>query len=308
VQELLFFSMECVTQGTRLEYVNRSGGLQEDEGNRLFKQIYTAIRHVHVFHFLVHCDLKLENVMLDAHGNIRVIDFGLAETFYCNTLKTYVGTPGYIAPEVLAEREYGGQCDVWSLGICLFRMFFGQIPFSTTRDYLALVEQATAFTVPRGVSRPAADLITGMPDPRVARRVTIIDIQTHPWMRGVNVVPRPIVFYVVHKFKDVLQFRHSGPEPTAGDVLARAAAVCGVTEEAAAQILKAGLVNDVTTTYFVMLRQLTEKPKIHQRKKEPERQKPLERLPTRFALVRIGKASRKKKAPSLPPAVEFGDI
>jgi calcium-dependent protein kinase len=77
---------------------------------------------------IVHRDLKPENILIDANGKIRIIDFGLSKYYIQGmTLKEIVGTPSYMAPEVTTG-EYGPECDLWSVGIIMFRMLYGKLP------------------------------------------------------------------------------------------------------------------------------------------------------------------------------------
>lgn len=80
---------------------------------------------------IVHRDIKLENIMLDATGMIKIGDFGVSRRMKPN--KRYfeqAGTPAYIAPEIIGNKGYSGfQCDMWSAGVCLYAMLVGSVPF-----------------------------------------------------------------------------------------------------------------------------------------------------------------------------------
>jgi serine/threonine protein kinase len=262
--DLLIFFMPFARHRTLLHYISQCGGLSEPEAHRLFLQIYSAIRYVHVQHFLVHCDLKPENILLDANDNAQVTDFGLSDTSYRNVLKAQTGTVGYVAPEVLAGHEYGEECDVWSLGVCLYMMFFGHLPFSPVLDHRMIVEEARHLEISSSVSAAAANLISRMLQPQPGARIPMAGIQAHPWMHGIAplsiTVPRPIVFYKVKSPKDIAKFRRP-PLAEADDAIVRDAAValdCDTDRISAA--LRAGAVTEVTAAYWVLAHPMEERP------------------------------------------------
>lgn len=82
-------------------------------------------------HKITHRDLKPENLLLDEHNNIKLIDFGLSNSMKDgNSLRTACGSPNYAAPEIISGRSYGGvEVDVWSMGVILYAMVCGTLPF-----------------------------------------------------------------------------------------------------------------------------------------------------------------------------------
>ena len=83
----------------------------------------------------MHRDIKLENILLDGHGRVKIGDFGVSARIEgpSEVLFEHCGTPAYIAPEIVLEHGYLGlQADVWSSGICLFAMIYGSVPFKVT--------------------------------------------------------------------------------------------------------------------------------------------------------------------------------
>ena len=78
----------------------------------------------------MHRDLKLENILLDEQGYLKIIDYGLAKTLpQDNLTKTFCGTPNFIAPEIIREQKYGFSVDWWTLGVLTYEMLLGRTPF-----------------------------------------------------------------------------------------------------------------------------------------------------------------------------------
>lgn len=267
VNKLLIFFMEYGVNGTLLQYVNKTNGLQELEARRIFIQLFGLIRHIQLYHFLVHRDLKLENILLDANNNVKLVDFGFAGTFYNNTLRSFVGTPGYTPPEIIAGHEYSEKCDVWSLGVCLFTMMVGRLPFSAqSHDYSALVKEAQQLEMPLMFSKDLQNLLSQMLKPYVDDRPSLIQLQNHPWLRGlphipVTIAPKPIIFYRVNNMNDVIKFKRKVDHPDARCVEA-ACDILQIEKEALIKDLQVGKINNETATYFFMLYPLKTKPDI----------------------------------------------
>lgn len=97
----------------------------------LFKQILKGIAYCHN-KGVCHRDLKPENVLIDEHGEIKIIDFGFSANSK-TMLNNYCGTPAYMAPEIIKKQPYNGaKADIWSLGVILYLMMVGTLPFRAT--------------------------------------------------------------------------------------------------------------------------------------------------------------------------------
>lgn len=93
-----------------------------------------GLAYIHHSKLIVHRDIKLDNILLDTNGKIKICDFGVSKQLISEHEKLYeqCGTPAYIAPEILKEKFYEGfKVDIWSAGVCLYAMLMGTVPFKT---------------------------------------------------------------------------------------------------------------------------------------------------------------------------------
>ena len=104
--------------------------IREEDARHVFRQIVEGVAYCHSKN-VVHRDIKLENVMVDAGNNVKIIDFGFSITAAKGKkLSIFCGTPSYMAPEMVRKVDYCGQkVDVWALGILLYTMLCGRFPF-----------------------------------------------------------------------------------------------------------------------------------------------------------------------------------
>ena len=156
-------------------------------------QLVSALRYLHA-RSILHRDIKPENVFLTDDGMVAKLgDFGLAtatEDLDAGAAKTQVGTPDYMAPEVLTRAGYGRECDWWSFGCILFEMLVGYAPFyaetqQETADKVLRHTETLAFPPEASLSPEARSLIQALLTTR-DERLTVEGIKAHPFFAGVD--------------------------------------------------------------------------------------------------------------------------
>lgn len=166
-------------------YLTRSGPMEPSMVQRIFAQIVGAVSYVHN-KSCVHRDLKLENILLDKHQNVKLADFGFTREYEgkANCLQTWCGTVCYSAPEMLKGEKYAGEkVDVWSLGIILYALLCGELPFDEDDENdtkAKILKEEPKY--PDRVPQPARELISSMLSKRPLLRPALADILTNPWL------------------------------------------------------------------------------------------------------------------------------
>ncbi|KAJ8425295.1 hypothetical protein Cgig2_018999 [Carnegiea gigantea] len=186
---LLIVSDLC-QKSTLYDRILAATTFSEPDAAAIFTQLIDAVAHCHR-HFVAHRDIKPENILFDSRNRLKLCDFGSAEWFEGGgervMMNGIVGTPYYVAPEVLAGREYDEKVDVWSAGVILYIMLGGAPPFygetvEETFDAVLRANLRFPFRVFRSVSPQAKDLIRKMLCKDVSRRFSAEQVLRHPWV------------------------------------------------------------------------------------------------------------------------------
>lgn len=197
---------ELCSGGELFDYLTEKGRLSEQETRRIFGQLCLAVNYLHE-KGIVHRDLKLENVLLDERCRVKLGDFGFTREFDRGTyLETYCGTTGYAAPEMLEGKKYlGPEVDVWSLGVILYCLLTGGLPFDDDDEsVMRKMVIKGEFEDPEWLSNDIRDLIHNILQRDPIKRITIPQILAHSWFTSPSspgdatphsravVVPQPI--------------------------------------------------------------------------------------------------------------------
>lgn len=182
----IFIVLEYVTGGELHDIIADRGSLKEDESRKYFQQLINAVDYCHS-RGVYHRDLKIENLLLDTAGNLKVSDFGLSAISEQadGLLHTTCGTPNYVAPEVLEDKGYDGAlADLWSCGVILFVMLAGFLPFEDD-NVASLYKKISAaqFNCPSWFSDGAKKLIARILDPNPSTRITIAQLLKDQWFK-----------------------------------------------------------------------------------------------------------------------------
>ena len=176
--------MEYAEGGELFEFIVKNQRVPEKQAANFLLQILSGIDYIHQLR-VVHRDLKPENLLFDSNFNIKIVDFGLSNTYLPEQqLKTACGSPCYAAPEMIAGKKYLGlQVDIWSCGVILFAMLCGYLPFEdpvTANLYKKII--AGDYQIPKFIASNARDLIKGILNTDANQRLTLQQIVSHPWM------------------------------------------------------------------------------------------------------------------------------
>ncbi|KAK6947497.1 Protein kinase domain [Dillenia turbinata] len=183
--------MEYAAGGELFERICSAGRFSEDEARFFFQQLISGVSYCHSME-ICHRDLKLENTLLDgsATPRLKICDFGYSKSALLHSQpKSTVGTPAYIAPEILSRKEYDGKiADVWSCGVTLYVMLVGAYPFEDTEDsrnFRKTIQRimSVQYSIPDyiRISVDCRHLLSRIFVANPSKRITIPEIKQHPW-------------------------------------------------------------------------------------------------------------------------------
>ncbi|KAL6111511.1 prkcd [Pungitius sinensis] len=188
-KEHLFFVMEYLNGGDLMFHIQEKGRFELNRTTFYSAEIICGLQFLHT-KGIIYRDLKLDNVMLDHEGHIKIADFGMCKenVFGENRATTFCGTPDYIAPEILLGQKYSFSVDWWSFGVLLYEMLIGQSPFHGD-DEDELFESIRMDTphYPRWINKEAEDLLERLFERDPTRRLGIVgNIRSHPLFNNIN--------------------------------------------------------------------------------------------------------------------------
>ena len=209
----LHIVMEMCTGGELFDRIVESGTICESKAAQYLKKVMGAVNHLHLLG-ICHRDLKPQNFLFEnksEDAELKIIDFGLSNKFN-NTLgtavamKTFVGTPYYIAPEILLG-NYDIKCDLWSLGVTMYVMLTGEYPFAGENQHEVFTKISSSsvemdMRPVQGLSKAAVDLLKKLLIKNPQFRIDAKEAIKHPWFKEAMEEHTPLSNDVLDMLRD----------------------------------------------------------------------------------------------------------
>ena len=208
-KEYILIIMEYINGGNLFSFLKKRRKVSEKTAKFLYRQIILGLKYIHS-HNIVHRDIKLENILIDLNNNIKICDFGIGRVLSSpeQLLFDQCGTPMYIAPEILLSSKDNGYkgfpVDIWSIGIALYILLSGSLPFNFKNGKSVSIEESEnnennnnseelQFSIinsePKyieNISDEARDLLKGLLNKNPEKRLNCDEILAHPWLKDIN--------------------------------------------------------------------------------------------------------------------------
>uniref|UniRef100_A0A673CS43 non-specific serine/threonine protein kinase n=1 Tax=Sphaeramia orbicularis TaxID=375764 RepID=A0A673CS43_9TELE len=240
-EKTLYLVMEYASGGEVFDYLVAHGRMKEKEARAKFRQIVSAVQYCHQ-KCIVHRDLKAENLLLDADMNIKIADFGFSNEFTLgNKLDTFCGSPPYAAPELFQGKKYDGpEVDVWSLGVILYTLVSGSLPFDG-QNLKELRERVLRgkYRIPFYMSTDCENLLKKFLILNPSKRGSLEQIMRDRWMN---------VGYEEDELKPYIEPQPDYKDPRRTDIMLQ----MGFSQEEIQDSLVNQKYNDVMATYLLL--------------------------------------------------------
>ncbi|KAJ8041191.1 Testis-specific serine/threonine-protein kinase 4 [Holothuria leucospilota] len=187
----VYIAMELAENGDLLDFIKNNGSVAEAQTGVWFHQLVDGIEYCHQ-QGVVHRDLKCENLLLNKNNVLKITDFGFARNGMLSAdanrpkmSETYCGSYAYAPPEILCGIPYNPMLsDIWSMGVVLFTMLFGRLPYDDTNHKILLhqVQRPPVFPSGKNVAEDAKDLLCRILSP-AKRRIQMNEIREDHWFK-----------------------------------------------------------------------------------------------------------------------------
>ncbi|XP_063058985.1 serine/threonine-protein kinase MARK1 isoform X2 [Engraulis encrasicolus] len=310
-EKTLYLIMEYASGGEVFDYLVAHGRMKEKEARAKFRQIVSAVEYCHQKR-IVHRDLKAENLLLDADMNIKIADFGFSNEFTLGSkLDTFCGSPPYAAPELFQGKKYDGpEVDVWSLGVILYTLVSGSLPFDG-QNLKELRERVLRgkYRIPFYMSTDCENLLKKLLVLNPGKRGSLEQIMKDRWMN------------TAHEEEELKPYTE--PEPDFSDsARIELMVIMGFPKDEVKESLEAQKYDEVMATYLLLGRKQAEfegsesqsSLNLCQRGRPNSELNSTSQSPAHTASSKVQRstsASQKQRryseyvAPSIPPAVSY---
>lgn len=247
---------EYLGGGDLLQFVKSKGRLTESEAKVIFKQILEGASAIHSYN-IIHRDFKLDNILIDGdYSTIKICDFGVSKLIKKGqVIKEQCGTPAYLAPEIIVDQGYSGfTVDMWSLGVLLYAMVHGRVPFKAGNmgDLQKLILRGE-YDIDRGMSLEVQDFVSKLLELVPHNRLTSKEALEHPWFKAPDfeeTIPEPR--FLPRYQRDVFSHRIKISKCYADEVILSKVEDMGYPREFIKMGLENNDINHATATYFLL--------------------------------------------------------